>query len=832
MPLPNLNISEGQKDKNWAKSVVWSIVNVVGNTHVSKQKDKFCYDLYNGVFNETDFDYLRKVDKYEYPAKVRFIPLLRPRLDRLRSEEVKRPFVFKTFTVDKASIDNKENEKTRAIIGLIYNRITKRNLELQDVYDQIKQQEAQIDQASQQNQQTGQAAQGGADLKYLKQQLIVLQQPLTADIALSQKDIEKIDAYYRFGYRDWLELIADKGINYMLQKYDLKNVFNDGFEDKLVTDKEFYYVDYHPGDDDPIIRRVTPLNFYYSSDDEAQWVGDCEWAMEERWMTLPQIIDEFKSDLSTEDVEILKKSNYFFQSGYENYYGSAYQFDNPQDYNGENCNHLYGGTTDFANKIRVCYCTWKSVRQLKFKKSPNKHIPGSHYLKWIEDKDDQIDKLREGQEYEIAFANDVWEGIMIDRDVYIRLQKRPVQLRSVDNYGKVDLPYIGKANNGINKKPYSIVWAAKDIQLLYNIVHYHKELWLALSGVKGFIMDKSQLPDGMSMQEWIYQRKMGVGWIQTVREGLGRQPTFNQFQHFDDTVSPAIQYLTLILQHLEELAGSVTGVSRQSLGAITQKDLKGTTEQAITQSSLVTEIIFHQHDMVKRKALERMVNLCKIAWKDGKRGQYVLGNMAQEILNIPKDALGSADYEVWMDDNGKQERALNDIRQMAYAEHTKGLITLPQIVSLYNIDNIKELEIMLEKYGEIAEKKATQRFQSEQEAEQAKAQMDGEMKMALQREQTNLGAVKNEIEKARLEFEKTKFDREEKLKEKEMMNTFAMNKYKTDGEREVEMLYLNEQKRGTNLDFRLKTLELGLESIKESIDKIGGGGQSKEKIKD
>jgi len=831
MPLPLQNIPEHKKDKEWAKQCVFSIVQMVGNTTISKQKDRFCYNLYNGIINEADFDYLRKVDKYEYPARIRFIPLLRPRLDWLKSQENSRPLVFRVFTVDKLSVENKQNEKARAIVAAIYNKLIQRNIDLQTLYQQVNEQQAQIDRAKQQ-QGANISPEQMSQMDAMRRQIEEMKAPLNSSMVLSRQELEKIDTYYRYEYKDFLEQISQNGLNYLIQHYHLKDRFNDGMEDKLCTDKEFYFVDYCPSDPDPVCRRVTPLNFYYSNDDEAEWVGDCEWAMEERFMTLPQIIDEFKNDLSTEDIEKLKRSYYYFSSyNYNNY--SPYQYANSLDYNTEDCNQLYSGTTDYSNKIRVCMCVWKSVRQLKFKKSPNKYIEGSFYTKWIEDKDDQVDKLRNGQEYEIAYVNDVWEGVMIDRDVYLRLRKRPVQLRSVDNYSKVDLPYVGRANNGINRRPYSIVWAAKDIQLLYNIVHYHKELWLALSGVKGFIMDKSQMPDGMSMQEWIYQRKLGVGWIQTIREGVGRQPQFNQFQHFDDTVSPAIQYLTLILQHLEDLAGSVTGVSRQSLGAITEKDLKGTAQQAIQQSSIVTEVIFQQHDQVKRKCLERLINLCKIAWKDGKRGQYVLGDMAQEILNIPSGVMGSADFEVFMDDNGKQERALQEIRQLAFAEHSKGIITLPQIISMYNINNLKELEKMLEKYGEMAEQRAAQASQGEQQAEVDKIKMEQEFKAAIEREKNNILSVANELEKAKLDWEKQKFGREEKLKEKEMMMKSANEKYKVDADAAVEIQYLSEQKRRTNLDYRIKSLELGIESIKETISKIGEGrGQPKEKIKD
>ena len=62
MALPNQNIPEHMKDKVWMQRCAGAIVNMSFASNTAKAKDKFCYDIYNGVQNEADFDYLRKVD--------------------------------------------------------------------------------------------------------------------------------------------------------------------------------------------------------------------------------------------------------------------------------------------------------------------------------------------------------------------------------------------------------------------------------------------------------------------------------------------------------------------------------------------------------------------------------------------------------------------------------------------------------------------------------------------------------------------------------------------------------------------------------------------------
>jgi hypothetical protein len=817
MPLPKQNLPEKEKDLEWRKMCVMSIVKMVGNTYLTKQKDKFCYDLHNGIFDQGDYDYLRKVDTYEYPAKIRFIPILRNRTDLLRSQEVQRPFSFRVYTVDQESLRKKEDAKFKSYLDTMNGALISHQMKIQKTTAEIQKQQQQFEQMKQAAEKEGKELDPAEkqQIDAMSEQLNQMLQPLNHEQMLNEKDIEKVENYYRYQYKDMLEMISEKGLRYLLAKYNIKDIFNNGFEDKIVTDKELYYVNYHPGDEDPILRRVNPLNFFYSNDDESDWVGDCQWAMEERWMTVNQVVDEFKAELSAEDIDKLMRRNWY---DYNNtMYSNSYQYSNVRDYSTDGgSTALYSGTNDYTNKMRVCYVTWQSPRELKFKKSPNKHMPGESFTHFIDD--DETKKLRTGEEVEYSYVNDVWEGVLIDNGIFTRMRKLPCQLRSVDIYGKVQLPYIGKAFNGLNRKPYSIVWAAKDIQILYNLVNYHKELMLALSGVKGFIMDKSQVPDGMSMQEWMYQKKLGVGWIQTVKEGMGRQASFNQFQSYDDTLSPSIKVLIDIMNHLEELAGDITGVSRQRLGSINQNDAVGTTEQSIKQSSLVTEILYYEHDQIKRYALQRLVNLCKIAWKDGKRGQYVLGDFGQEVFNIQKGQISSADYELFIGNGGKEERAINEIKQLASLGHKEGIIPLHNLAKIYSMDSIKEIEVQLEKYGELAEKKAAQAQGGEHDFEIQKLQMDQEFQKTMEQQKGQIAMMADQVNKAKLDWEKEKFAREEQLKKVELAQDKYLKEMEIASNVKTEEQYLEQQARESAISAKLNALEIQA-GVTDSIHK-------------
>lgn len=840
MPLPNQNIPESAKDLEWMKRCVSSIVNMSFTNRLSKAKDKFCYDLYNGIQNEGDFDYLRKVDDYEYPAKIRFVPLLRPKFDRLRAEETKRPFNWRVFTIDSNSINDKNQKKFEKIVSKMAENKKRVSDQYKEALNNIEQMQQQIQMARQKAAEEGTQIdpQMEMQLRAAQRELEMGKYVVSHENIISEKELEEVETYFKYKYKDFLEVMAEKGLKYLISTQHMKDTFNLGFEDKLVTDKEIYYVDWEDtmNYEDPVCRKVNIMGFYYSGDSQVEWIGDAEWAMEERFLTVNQIIDEYGDKLSFEDLEKIKSRTSYIntQTGYGyGYYGFNSQVGGTEygSNNVEGCgpDALYSGSEDFSNVIRVCKVFWKSSRKVRSKKSPNPHNEGSYFTHVIDDSEKV--KTEKGEKEEVGYMNDIYQGVLIDSNIFVDCRKKDV-VRSNDNFGRVELPYVGRAYNHYTKKPYSLVWAAKDVQILYNIVHYHKELWLALSGVKGFIMDKSQIPEGMSMKEWMYQRKIGVGWIQSVKSGLNKQPTFNQFQNFDDSMGPGIQYLFGILQHLEQLASSITGVSPQRMGDIAPTDQVGTTEQSIRNSALVTEIIFYDHEQTKRRVMNRLIQLCRKAWKKGKRGSYILGDFAQELFNIPADQLERADYMVFASDSGQEEKSLNDLKSFAFAQHQKGMLTFSNIVKLYSIDSLKELEAKVEQYEEIAMKRMEANNQAQRDHDVQLKQMDAELKKLLDKQSEDAKMVMAELEKAKLQWETQKFDKEQSLKLYEINRKAGMEDKKITSEEQVEMSYLEQQRKESFQEFQIAKADLAMKGVEATQDQLQMASSQKEKLKD
>lgn len=777
-----------------------------------KQKDILCWHLYNGITNERDWDYLRKVNDFEYPAKVRHIPILSSRFKRLKAHEIRRFFKPTVFTVNADAIKDKLDLKAKAIVDMIVSAYTARIDQIDEIRQQLAEQQAQIQQG--QSRQDGQQPDESTQYMIQKNQRLIaqLEKPLKREEIFTQKKLDEIEKYYSFEYKDLWELYANSGLKAYIDKYNLRDLFVEGIEEKIVTDQPIYCVEWKQGDSDPIFRKVNSIHFYHSKKGQSSKLEDCDWYREDRWMSAAEIMAEFRHDgLPEKLIEQLKNPNYF------GYGTSIYNtpFYNPSGYtDGSSANTMYSGMMDNSKRFMVSRCVWRANRRIGFSKSPNKYSQNSFFLHWVPE-----DRLDPESDIMLRYKTEWYETTLINGMNPVRMQRlsRP---KSVDNYSASPGPYIGKNYDGLTSRPYSLVWATKDIQILYNLINYHMELWLALSGVKGIVMDASQKPEGMTDAEWRYQRKLGTAWIQTVRNGIQRNATFNQFQTYDDTIGSSIQYLQRFLEYLENVASTIIGVFHPQLGQVEPTDQVGTYNQSNQMSSMVTEILYYEHDQIKLRALTQLVNLFKDSWENGKALEYAGDGLAQSIVNIPKSGLSGADFVVRVDNGLHEEERVKELKQQILASYQKGEIRLNQWIKLYSKDTVKEMEAMVEKYADEALAMQQNAMQNQMAAEQQAKEFEERLKQSTVQIQ---GKISMQLEQMKGELEQLKLQVGKSVEDAKISTQFDIAKMEDktkrldiQSERDVELAYLEQQRQEAQAEAQLKLLEIASgEKMKE-----------------
>ena len=514
---------------------------------------------------------------------------------------------------------------------------------------------------------------------------------------------EDIETYMKYNYREMVEETAQDGLEYVTNRYNLKDVMKEGFRDLLVTGKEFYKVSVQNGD--PYVRRIDPRNIVFDDSFHSDYLDDAGWVGEERYLSVNEINDEFKDSLTTDDlIELDKMRNLYVGEDMDNYNSSFEWVD---------------AAHGRDNRIRVVTCEWKSLRALKYKVSENKYNPERPFRKAVPD----TYRRRKGDKIETKWVDDIWEATMIGGKILVNARRRDNQVRSVDDPGKTPLSYVGCIYGNTTGKSTSMVDLLDNIQMLYNIVVYQIELAMARSGGKAVVYDVSQLPTnvGMDMQQVLYHLKTdGIIPINSKDEGNQLQ-SFNQFQQVDFTLSQSVQQLINLKVMLEDMAGQISGVTRQREGAVGQYEYVGNVQRSVVQSATITESWFYSHSECKQRVMERVCNLMKVCWANGKKAGMILGDGAYKFLNVMPD-IALQDYGVYVGDSGKDDSMKQVVQQLAQSALQAGTIDMLGVIKVLKADTMTEAEKVLEQAMTEMQKQQQQAMEQQMQAQQAAAE--------------------------------------------------------------------------------------------------------------
>ncbi len=735
--FPKQFLPENEKTQEWCEKNLDAIVSALDYNnqegYISDyDKDIKNYRLYNGDVEHDDYSYVTEQYNMPSPATLSNYPLSKNKIDLLCNEDLNRPIDKSVFAVNMDAALRKEQFK----ISLIANDLLKEiNAEVEKVYGM--------------------------------------------EVEMDNKDFpipDDIDHFMRFEYKEVIEESIRDGIDYLAEKYKMKKVFHEGMRDLLVTGKEFYKIYVKNGD--PYFRRVDPRTFVFDKSIDSDFLDDAQWAGEERWMSVNEIIDEFRDELDDDDVRQLEEMRVATNENIDRF----------------NSDFKWIEIDRFKTlKVRVISAEWKSIKTIRVKVSENKYNPEQPFQKVIS----ETYKARKGDNIEYKHVDDIWEGTKIGGKVVVNCRRRPNQVRSVDDAGSTSLSYVGCVFNHTTGKSTSLMDVLSHIQMLYNIVMYHIELTMARAGGKAVVYDVSQMPSnvGMDMQEVMYHLKNdGIIPINTRDEG-GDTASFNQFQQVDFTLSNSVQQLINLKMMLEQTAGQISGVSPQREGSVAQYEYVGNVQRSVVQSSVATGAWFYSHNLVKKQVMEKLANLMKIAWAGGKKAAYIFGDAGYKMLNILPD-IALNDYGIFMGDSGKDDALKTQVQQMSQAALQSGTITLLDALKVLKADTMTEAQAVLEQGIEAMQGQQQQAQQAQQQQQQAQAQADeakiqGQIKLAqmeidgrIQVAQINAKAritaqevasdamrdVDDTREKNKIVVEKVKADMSSQQKDKEMQH--------------------------------------------------------------
>ena len=715
--FPQQKLPLKKKDEKWQHDCVNYIIGE-GNITSGGANTRFgevqsYYNLYNSIFDEKDFKRITNPFKVDdgFPATPQDFNIIRPKVDLLIGEETKRPMNFRVVRTSQEATSELMDTEKEMLMNYIMASITS---------------------------------------KMSEEEAAQFQQQLQSGEIMPPEAIAK---YMSKDYKDVIENTAYHTLTYLREKLGLDNEFIKGWKDALIAGREYYYIGVL--NDEPYMECVNPVEFSFEEAPDLEFVEDASWCCRRMKLPLATLYDRYYNKLEEKDLNKLtemltgRPSNDLGDRGPVDDFGGGIQM------------HIYDNPMmDWKSRssINVYHCCWKSFKKIYYVTymdetgTPQVEIADETYKKT-------------GMELDVTpdWIVEVWEGYRAGTDLYFGIQPIEYQHVSIDNPNSQKLPYTGAIYSNRNSKPRSLVSILRPLQYMYIVLWYRLEMAIARDKGKVVNMDITQIPKSMNItpERWMhYLSSVGVNFINPYEEGWnvpgregGKPATFNQITALDLTMSNVIAEYIQLMDKIEQLAGTISGITEQREGAISTNELVGNVERSVVQSSHITEPLFWVHNQCKRHALNMLLDTAKGAWQQTgkKKLSYIFDNGERAYIDI-QDKFFYEDMDVFVSDTSKDMENIQKLQQLIQPAMQNGASLLEAAEVLTN-DNFNIIKQKLKEMQERQEQQMQQQQQAEQEQAMQLQQMQNE-----QREQELM------LEEAKMELERYKIDADNQTK--------------------------------------------------------------------
>jgi hypothetical protein len=378
---------------------------------------------------------------------------------------------------------------------------------------------------------------------------------------------------------------------------------------------------------------------------------------------------------------------------------------------------------DNAGNIRVLRVYWKSRRKIKKIKRYDPMTGEEEFHFYPEN---YVTNKVLGEEEEILWINEAWEGTKIGTDIYVNIRPRPIQYNSMSNPSRCHFGIIGQMYCIGNRHAPSMVDLLKPYAYMYDAIVDKLYKLLESNLGKLTIFDTASIPDTWKVEKWLYFAKVNHLAVKNSfnegKKGAATSKLYGALNNnttgvIDASVSNEIMYNIQLLDWLDVQMGKACGISLQREGQVSNRETVGGVERATLQSSHITEHIFAQHDSLKKRVLECFVETAKIAMRGRKKKfEYITSMGSQRIMEIDGDEFAECDYGLVVDSSQGTQQLTQKLDMLAQAGLQNQMLNFSTMMKLYSSDSIAEKIRMIES--------AERRMQEQQEqAQQQQAQM-------------------------------------------------------------------------------------------------------------
>lgn len=707
--FPRQQLPFNQKTKKWRKRCMdWAEGRTFFNNSLIRKSvihKKINYDLLTGKLHMEDLHLVlnpNNLDANFVPDQIQHYPIMNSKLNVLRGEESKRVFDYRVVVTNPNAISEIEENKKRELMA-----------RMQQIIQDSTQSEEQFN-----------------------------------------TELEKLNDYFMYEWQDMREIRANALLNHYVKELNIPLIFNKGFMDAMAIGEEIYQCDIVGGE--PVIERVNPMKIRVFKSGFSNRVEDADLIIMEDYWSPGKIIDTYYDVLTKKDMEYIESApNHIDSPAKDSMDNIDERFgfidgtmidDRPNAGEGFyfNAEGLFPDVTnssllpyDLAGNLRVLRMYWKSRRKIKKVKSYDPQTGEEVFTLYPET---YVINKDLGEEEEIYYVNEAWEGTKIGDSIYVNMRPRVIQYNRLNNPSRCHFGIVGSIYNLNDDKPFSLVDMMKPYNYLYDAIHYRLNKLIAKNWGKIIELDLAKVPDGWDIAKWLYYaQNNNIAVVNSFNEGKVGAATgklsgaLNNASRgvIDAELGNIIQQNINLLEFIKLEMADVAGISKQREGQISNRETVGGVERATLQSSHITEWLFLQHDDVKRRALECFIETAKIALKGrNKKFQHILSDNSIRVMDIDGDEFAEADYGLVVDNSNSIQELQQKMDMLAQAALQTQTLNFSTIMKLYNSSSLAEKQRMVERNERELVERQQQMQQQQLEAQQQQAQMEAQAKEA------------------------------------------------------------------------------------------------------
>lgn len=660
--LNSLSEAEKEKEEYLMEMIDFAIAELV----YDKDHLKKAYNYYNGIRDEDQFRHLEENFGIGTPTSIEFTPLIRRHIDVLVGEHLQTKIKPYVTCKDKETLSKINKEKLDYINKeelAVLQRQLQTNLKF-SMSDPEEQQQKPVDNASEEA------------------------------LAKLKRDAER-DFISEF------EISAHYVLKNLIQskQVDIHNKMRLLFLDLLIAGQCYYKVEIIKEGMTPVIEVLNPFDVFCERNFNSPYTKKSTRLVNRRWMNRQQIITKYGKHLSKDDIDSLRWELGRMNTGTAHYTRAT-------------------GSGIIGSGVGV-HVTPNSFDESEYS---YQDLYPVYEVEWL------ANTRITGEDGKTDYRTDRYYGTRIGEAIYVNMGKDDQQDPINDPYG-ASLSVNGISYDERSNKPYSLVLKIVGLQDKYDILHFYRDNLIASSGVRGDWLDVSNLPTFLGtdvserIQKFVAYKKQGIALVDTSQENGGANHN-TMFGGFDDTVQGnAIQAIQLAIQQTEEICSSVTGIFRERLGGIEQRDAVTNVEVGIKQSGIITKQYYKMMDSVTNELLIDALNACRVSYKKGVTGSIILGNRLQKIFTIDPKKFCMTDYDVHIADSSDTIKDMDTIKSVSMELIKGGQVDIDILLEAMTSESLTEMKENVSRSYKEKKAENDQLNQAMQQLEQMKQQL-------------------------------------------------------------------------------------------------------------